>query len=62
MKLLGGKEMTTINYERGTSKGGITINNYSGVTYIAVTAAASKTFKSLKGAEKFMAERGYKKA
>jgi len=51
--------MTTINYERGTSKGGIIINNYSDVTYIAVTAAASKTFKSLKGSEKFMAERGY---
>ena len=55
--------MTTIDYERGTSKGGITINNYAGVTtYIAVTIATSKTFKSLKGAEKFMTDRGYKKA
>ena len=55
--------MKTIDFKRGTSEGGITINNYSGVvTYIAVTIAASKTFKSLKGAEKFMADRGYKKA
>ena len=52
-----------IEYSRGTSKGGISDNTYAGEkTYIACTATNSKTFKTLKGAEKFMAKNGYERA
>ncbi|WP_195531858.1 hypothetical protein [Bacteroides finegoldii] len=53
-----------IDYKKENSEltGSIMINEYaSKTTYIAVTASASKTYKSLKGAEKFMAEYNYKK-
>ena len=53
--------MTIINYVKGKSnKGAIIQNGYAGsITYIAVTIATSKTFKSLKGAQKYMAKFEY---
>ena len=53
--------MTTTNYIKGKSnKGGIMENIYAGQkSYIAVTVATSKTFKSLKGAQKYMAKFDY---
>jgi hypothetical protein len=53
-----------IDYTKENSKltGSIIINEYAGqTTYIAVIASACKTYKSLKGAEKFMNEHNYKK-
>lgn len=53
-----------IDYKKENSEltGSIMVNEYAGqASYIAVTASASKTYKSLKGAEKFMAEYNYKK-
>lgn len=38
-------------------KGSIMVNGEK--SYIAVTATVSKTFRSMKGAEKFMTAKGY---
>lgn len=38
-----------------------TINTTAGQRYVVVTYSRSKMFKTLKGAEKFMAENGYTK-
>lgn len=44
------------------NKGSIMENTYAGeVSYIAVTISSSKTFKSVKGAEKYMSKFGYEK-
>lgn len=48
-----------IDYHRGEDKGAILINGER--SFIAVTIATSKTFKSLKGAEKYMSKYDYKK-
>ena len=41
---------------------GITVNVYAGVTsFIATTYSASKTFKTEKGAEKWLAKLGYER-
>jgi len=55
--------MKQIDYVKGKyNKGAILENGYSdSITYIAVTAASSKDFKSLKGAEKYMTKFEYKK-
>lgn len=53
-----------IDYKKENSEltGSILVNEYAGkTTYIAVIASASKTYKTLKGAEKLMAEYNYKK-
>lgn len=49
-----------IDYQRGEDKGAILINGEH--SFIAVTIATSKTFKSFKGAEKYMDKYNYKKA
>jgi len=53
--------MKQTDYIKGKSnKGGIIQNLYAGqISYIAVTVATSKTFKSLKGAERYMAKLDY---
>lgn len=54
-----------IDYKKanGEEAGSIAVNEYNGnLSYIAVTASSSKTFKSMKGAEKYMAEFNYVKA
>lgn len=52
------KDMEIIDYAKKGSKentGAIIINVYGGKTeYIAVTVTTSKTYKTLKGAEKMM--------
>jgi len=51
-----------INYvtKEAGEKGGITISDYSGEkVYTAVGLATSKNFKTLKGAEKWLAERDF---
>lgn len=53
-----------IDYKKENSEltGAIIVNEYAGkTTYIAVIASASKTYKTLNGAEKFMNEYNYKK-
>lgn len=53
-----------IDYKKESSEltGSIIVNEYAGkTTYIAVTASASKLYKTLKGAEKFMNKYNYKK-
>lgn len=54
-----------IDYKKENSEltGAIMVNECGNgqCTYIAVIVSASKTYKSLKGAEKFMSERNYKK-
>lgn len=53
-----------IDYKKANSEstGSIIVNKYGGnLSYIAVTASSSKTFKSMKGAEKYMAEFNYVK-
>ena len=53
-----------IDYKKENSEltGAIIVNEYAGkTTYIAVIASASKTYKTLKGAEKFMNEYNHKK-
>lgn len=52
-----------ISYIKGSGlSGGIAINEYAGETnYIAVTVSNSKSYKTLKGAEKFMIKNGYEK-
>ena len=48
-------------YVKGGNKGSIAENIREGyTTYIAVTSTSSKTFKSLKGAERFMTKLEYK--
>ena len=50
-----------IYYSKGSNKGSIGKNEYAGkVTYIAVTEASSKSFKTLSGAKKYMEQMGYK--
>ena len=53
---------TIVNeYVKGGKKGSIAENIHEGyTTYVAVTPTASKTFKSLKGAERFMTKLEYK--
>ena len=54
--------MKQIDFIKGkTSKGAIIQNGSvaTTITYIAVTMASSKTFKTLKGAEKYMAKFEY---
>ncbi len=48
-----------IDYNYGEDKGAIIVNDEH--SYIAVTVATSKTFRSLKGAEKYMSKFDYKK-
>lgn len=53
-----------IDYKKVNSEltGTIMVNEYNGnLSYIAVTASSSKTFKSMKGAEKYMAKFNYAK-
>ena len=48
-----------IDYKRVNSEltGAIMVNEYNGnLSYIAVTASSSKTFKSMKGAEKYIGQ------
>jgi hypothetical protein len=53
---------TNINYKKGGNLGGIFDNGTEGATtWTAVTAAFSKTFKTLAGAERFMSKNGYVK-
>jgi hypothetical protein len=56
--------MTITTYIRGKSlRGGISDNTVKGKTiYHACTATQSKTFKTLKGAQKFMSDNGYRMA
>lgn len=54
-----------IEYKKSKSEleGAITVNSNCGRdSFIAVTASSSKTFKSMKGAEKYMNSFGYFKA
>lgn len=54
-----------IDYKKanGEETGAIAVNEYNGnLSYIAVTASSSKTFKSMKGAEKYMAKFNYIKS
>ena len=59
------KSMEIIDYKKRNSKettGAIIINVYGGKKeYIAVTVSTSKTYKTLKGAEKMMDFFGYDK-
>jgi hypothetical protein len=48
------------DYIKGGNKGSI-MESLEGI-FTAVTAVKSKDFKTLKGAEKFMAKEGYTKA
>lgn len=52
--------MKIIDYERKDLqlKGSIMVNGEK--SFIAVTATVSKTFRSMKGADKFMAKKEYK--
>ena len=50
--------MKIIDYKRGNDEGGILVNGKD--QYIAVTASTSKKFKSLRGAQKFLENYGYK--
>lgn len=50
--------MKIIDYARKDLKGSILVNGEK--SFIAVTATESKTFRSMKGAEKFMAKKEYK--
>lgn len=52
---------SVIKYHKGKAlSGAISIVEYAGnVSFIAVTAGASKTYKTFKGAEKFMLKNGY---
>ena len=62
-RLKGVRKMTFIvMYSKGGNEGSI-FDNGTGknLYYIAVTAAKSKDFKTLKGAERFMEKMGYKK-
>lgn len=49
--------MKIIDYAKADLKGSIMVNGESG--FIAVTASKSKTFRSMKGAVKFMSKNGY---
>lgn len=50
-----------VRYKKGSNQGAIGKNEYAGkVTYIAVTEASSKSFKTLSGAKKYMEQMGYK--
>lgn len=53
-----------IDYKKVNSEetGSIIVNEHNGnISYIAVTISSSKIFKSMKGAEKYMAEFNYVK-
>lgn len=50
--------MKIIDYARKDLKGSILVNGEK--SFIAVTATESKTFRSMRGAEKFMAKKEYK--
>jgi hypothetical protein len=51
-----------VKYVKGGNEGAIFDNGKGGnLTYIAVTAAKSKDFKTIKGAERFIETMGYKK-
>ena len=53
--------MKQMDFIKGkANKGAIIPNGYAGqITYIAVTIATSRDFKTLKGAERYMAKFGY---
>lgn len=59
----GEMKMKQMDYIKGKcNKGAVIENIYAGQkSYIAVTISTSKTFKSLKGAEKYMDKFEYKK-
>lgn len=57
---------TIINYKRGNGEetGAIMVNDHGNdkYTYIAVTAASSRAYGSMKGAEKYMSKFDYVKS
>ena len=56
---MSGTDFHVIEYVKGGNRGGISYHPNQATKYMALTATASKWYKTRRGAEQFMERHGY---